>query len=578
MSKHSNPISSLPNQSSSDRKLDNEQRRSFLGGALRTVSALPLLAKSLPSFANGKNSAGGHYDFIVLGAGSAGCVVTRRLIDAGHRVLLLEAGPKDTSPAIHIPSEVGTLYGSNVDWAFTTAPQTSADGQSIFWPRGKVEGGSSAINGMIWCRGQPQDYDAWAQGGATDWGYRNIEPYFRKIEHFNLPDPQSVHGHHGLMQIGRPQFTPLTRDFVQAAIEAGFDFRRDYNDGTDSTGISESQMTMFPNNMRASAWTCYVEPVMNHPNLTVIVNALIDRIEIAHGHAQGVRFMHRGETLTARADREVLCACGSIMSPAVLMRSGIGPAKDLAALGIKTVADLPGVGENLHDHATSPMLWSTSLANTPSVTTGQEANIFMRSLPELDACDVQFLLSTNTFPIPGFPTVTQGFVGLPSCLTVRSRGRVSLVSADPAIYPLIDPRVYSHPHDIDVVVRASKAVRNVIGQASLSSWGITEVAPGNSVQTDAEWLAFARKAANTGYHQVGTCKMGVDDMAVVDPELKVRGVTGLRVVDASVMPQATRGNTNAPTLMIAEKAADMILGRSREERGQSHDERGHAHA
>ncbi|WP_321884065.1 GMC family oxidoreductase [Burkholderia cepacia] len=538
--------------------LNKRPRREFLRHTLGTAGALSL-SGAMPARANATVSNRGQYDYIVIGTGSAGSVLIRRLIDAGFRVLALEAGPSDRMAAIHEPPLVTQLYGSAVDWSFRTMPQSYSANQDISWSRGKTLGGSSAINGMMYVRGLPRDFDGWAYSGATGWAWRDVEPYFRKLENFQLPDPMCVHGHRGPQQIGRPEMTALAHDFVTAAIAAGIPSRDDYNDGRDSTGVGLSQLTILPNGQRASAWTCYVDPIKSDPRLTVITQARVLNLVINGTCVTGVRFAYRGEIIVARADRETLLCAGSIMSPSVLLHSGIGPAKDLSSLGIRPIIDLPGVGENLHDQLTCWTVWETMRHNSSSVTTGMEATVFLNSDAALDGPDGQVLLSTNTFPIDGYPVVKQGFTLVPTVLAPRSRGWVRLASADPFAYPIIDPRACEDSYDVEVVARYAMQIRNVMRQPEFMSWGAREVSPGPSVTTQAEMEAYVRKTATTADHQVGTAKMGSDAMSVVDSELRVHGLSNLRVVDASVMPTVTSGNTNAPTIMIAEKAADLIL-------------------
>jgi choline dehydrogenase len=542
--------------------LQDRSRRQFLHRMLAAGSALSLCGGAFMGTAEALASSRGKYDYIVIGTGSAGSVLIRRLVDAGFGVLALEAGPTDAMRAIHVPSLVTQLYGSAVDWSFETTPQTHGAGQQIGWTRGKTFGGSSSINGMMYVRGLPRDFDGWAYEGATGWAWRDVEPYFRKMETFRLEDPLKVHGSQGPLQVGRPAMTALAQDFVSAAAASGMPAPADYNDGTDSTGASLSQLTIMPDGTRASAWTCYVDPVLTHPKLTVLAQAQVMNLELQGTRVAGVRFTSRNETFVARATRETLLCAGSIMTPALLMRSGIGCRRDLAPLGINTVVDLPGVGRNLHDQPTCWTVWQTARKNSPSVTTGMEATVFLKRAPWQDGPDGQVLLSINTFPLDGYPTVTQGFTLVPTALAPRSRGEVRLASADPLAYPLMNPNVCADPYDVEVVAHYARLIRDVMRQPEFESWGAVEVAPGPSVATLAEMQAYVRKTATTASHQVGTARMGNDALSVVDPELRVHGVTGLRVVDASVMPVVTSGNTNAPTIMIAERAADLILASS----------------
>ncbi|MDR5832995.1 GMC family oxidoreductase N-terminal domain-containing protein [Caballeronia sp. LZ034LL] len=534
-------------------------RRDFLRRLLEVGGALSLWGCGHTSPADSLRGGGGQYDYIVVGTGSAGSVLIRRIVDAGFSVLALEAGPTDALPAIHDPSLVTQLYGSTVDWSFETTQQVFSADQRIGWSRGKTFGGSSSINGMMYVRGLPADFDHWASEGATGWAWRDVEPYFRRMENFRLDDPSGVHGHDGPLQIGRPAMTALAQDFVSAAAASGMPAPADYNDGTDNTGASLSQLTILPDGQRASAWTCYVAPLLPCPKLTVLTNARVLDLEMQGARVLGVRFTCRGETFVAYAGRETLLCAGSIMTPAVLLHSGIGARPHLETHGIRTVVDLPGVGENLHDQLTCWTVWQTARKNTPSVTTGMEATVFFKSAPSQEGPDGQVLLSTNTFPIDGYPSVTQGFTLVPTVLAPKSRGSVRLASADPLAYPLMNPNACADPYDVEVVARYALQVREVMRQPEFESWHAVEVAPGPSVTTQAEMESFVKKTGTTAAHQVGTARMGNDALSVVDPELRVHGVSGLRVVDASVMPVVTSGNTNAPTIMIAERAADLIL-------------------
>lgn len=539
----------------------NLERRLFLSRLLGAAGALALPGHIHACATDGFTRSEA-FDYIVVGTGSAGSVLIRRLIDAGFSVLALEAGPPDCLKAIHNPPEVAQLYGSAVDWGFRTTAQRYASDQHIAWSWGKTFGGSSSINGMMYVRGRPDDFDGWARAGASGWGWREVEPYFRRLEDFQLADPQGVHGHRGPLKVGRPQMTALARDFVGAAGAAGMPIRADYNDGRDNTGASLAQLTILPSGQRGSAWTCYVLPILPHPRLTVLSHAQVLNLEIQRGQATGVRFTFAGRTHRVRAGKEILLCAGAIMTPAILLRSGIGPARDLARLGIRCTADLRGVGENLHDQLTCWTIWETQRPNTPSLTTGMEATVFLKSDTAVELPDGQVLLSTNTFPQEGYPTVKQGFTLVPTVLAPRSRGWVRLASSEPQDYPLMNPNACADPYDVSVVARCALAIREVMSQSSFRSWGAKEVAPGPSVTTQAQMEAYVRQTATTASHQVGTARMGLDALSVVDPELRVHGIGGLRVVDASVMPRVTSGNTNAPTLMIAERAADLILGRT----------------
>ncbi|RYM74696.1 choline dehydrogenase [Serratia liquefaciens] len=491
---------------------------------------------------------------MIIGAGSAGSVVTCRLVDAGLKVLLLEAGPRDDMPAIHNPPEAMALWHSAVDWGFSTQPQIYAGKQDIYWPRGKTLGGSSAINGMMYVRGLPSDYDNWAAMGATGWSWKDVLPYFRKAENCNIDGLSNLHATGGLLQVSRPAMTPLAHAFVEAGQQAGLRLVQDYNNGQDSTGVSFPQYTMTPDGKRASAWVCYGDAIRGADNLSVITEARVLKLLNQGDHITGVHFVHRGTDYRIEARHEVLLCAGSLMSPSILLHSGIGPAEQLEKMGIKTLVNLPGVGENLHDHLVCPMVWSSPQPVAVGLASGIEAQIFHKSAPELSAPDTQSLL----FTMPFMPGVTQGYTVTPGLVAPKSRGRLWLNSRDPLQAPLMDPRVYSENEDLEVMTDKALLLREVMKQTALAPWRGKEMGM-EGVNNRDKMRDYIRRMTASYHHQVGTARMGTDNMAVVDPQLRVHGLSGLRVIDASVMPVIPTGNTNAPSIMIGEKAADMIL-------------------
>ncbi|MEZ2828192.1 GMC family oxidoreductase [Serratia liquefaciens] len=533
-------------------------RRRFIAAslAMSAAAALPFsgYARQPAPRSTGTGSNDKKYDYIIIGAGSAGSVVTRRLVDAGLKVLLLEAGPRDDMPAIHNPPEAMALWHSAVDWGFSTQPQIYAGKQDIYWPRGKTLGGSSAINGMMYVRGLPSDYDNWAAMGATGWSWKDVLPYFRKAENCNIDGLSNLHATGGLLQVSRPAMTPLAHAFVEAGQQAGLRLVQDYNNGQDSTGVSFPQYTMTPDGKRASAWVCYGDAIRGADNLSVITEARVLKLLNQGDHITGVHFVHRGTDYRIEARHEVLLCAGSLMSPSILLHSGIGPAEQLEKMGIKTLVNLPGVGENLHDHLVCPMVWSSPQPVAVGLASGIEAQIFHKSAPELSAPDTQSLL----FTMPFMPGVTQGYTVTPGLVAPKSRGRLWLNSRDPLQAPLMDPRVYSENEDLEVMTDKALLLREVMKQTALAPWRGKEMGM-EGVNNRDKMRDYIRRMTASYHHQVGTARMGTDNMAVVDPQLRVHGLSGLRVIDASVMPVIPTGNTNAPSIMIGEKAADMIL-------------------
>ncbi|ENG6105433.1 GMC family oxidoreductase N-terminal domain-containing protein [Serratia liquefaciens] len=533
-------------------------RRRFIAAslAMSAAAALPFsgYARQPAPRSTGTGSDDKKYDYIIIGAGSAGSVVTRRLVNAGLKVLLLEAGPRDDMPAIHNPPEAMALWHSAVDWGFSTQPQIYAGKQDIYWPRGKTLGGSSAINGMMYVRGLPSDYDNWAAMGATGWSWKDVLPYFRKAENCNIDGLSNLHATGGLLQVSRPAMTPLAHAFVEAGQQAGLRLVQDYNNGQDSTGVSFPQYTMTPDGKRASAWVCYGDAIRGADNLSVITEARVLKLLNQGDHITGVHFVHRGTDYRIEARHEVLLCAGSLMSPSILLHSGIGPAEQLEKMGIKTLVNLPGVGENLHDHLVCPMVWSSPQPVAVGLASGIEAQIFHKSAPELSAPDTQSLL----FTMPFMPGVTQGYTVTPGLVAPKSRGRLWLNSRDPLQAPLMDPRVYSENEDLEVMTDKALLLREVMKQTALAPWRGKEMGM-EGVNNRDKMRDYIRRMTASYHHQVGTARMGTDNMAVVDPQLRVHGLSGLRVIDASVMPVIPTGNTNAPSIMIGEKAADMIL-------------------
>ena len=523
------------------------------------------------------------FDYIIVGAGSAGCVLANRLsADPAIRVLLLEAGGRDDSFLIRMPAGIARLITPDVNWLYETVPQAQMAGRRMFWPRGKVLGGSSSINAMVYIRGQRQDYDRWRDLGNPGWGYADVLPCFLRSEH-NESIGGDMHGRGGPLNVCERRYTnPLSRVFVEAAVAAGLARNSDFN-GREQAGAGLYQVTQRAGR-RCSAATAYLHPVLWRRNLTVRTGVRVERIVLQAHRATGVTYADRGISREARAEREVLISAGAINSPQLLLLSGIGPAQELRPLGIAVRHDLAGVGKNLQDHldinvihaCTEPITLDNRASgwgalrtavrfalfrSGPGVSNVAEAGGFLCCDPEAATPDVQlhfipaYVLDHGRRKMPG-PGMT-----LHVChLRPRSRGEIRLASADPAAPPLIDPRYLSDPADLAPLIAGIRRARDIYAQSPLRPYLGAEVFPGAERQSDAALGQFIRSAAETEYHPVGTCRMGHDKYAVVDPELRVRGIDALRVVDASIMPTLVSGNTNAPTIMIAEKAAELILG------------------
>jgi choline dehydrogenase len=529
------------------------------------------------------------YDYIIVGAGSAGCVLTSRLSEnPDARVLLLEAGPPDTASEIHIPATVNMLFKSAYDWDYETTPQDRAGGRSIYWPRGRVLGGSSSINAMIYIRGSRVDYDTWRDDyGCEGWGYTDLLPYFLRAES-NSRGASAYHGASGPLSVQDLRYkSDLTGAFVSAAKHCGQPVNDDFN-GPTQDGVGYYQVTQ-RGGRRWSAADAYLHPAADRPNLTVQTDALVTGIVIEAGRAIGVRYLRRGVEETVMADSEVILSAGAIGSPQLLMLSGIGPAAHLRENHIPVLADSAGVGGNLSDHPAVTAMWGAprskslwevagprNLARWQMTHTGPltsniaEAGGFVRTDPALPAPDIQWHVLPVPFVNGGLSDpASRALSVLITLVQVGSRGRIRLRSSDPRHKPAIDPAYLSDTADFDPLVRAIGMAREFAAARPLSRIAKVELAPGPQVQTETDLREWIRGDLNTLYDPVGTCAMGGDGRvaaskltSVVDIQLRVRGVERLRVVDASVMPTVPRGNTSAPTIAIAERAADLIQGRA----------------
>ena len=527
------------------------------------------------------------FDFVVVGGGTAGCALAARLSeDPSHNVCLIEAGGDGKSFAVRIPGAIALAQRSDaLNWRFQSVPQAQLNDRRIPVPRGRGLGGSGLINGMVYFRGHPRDYDDWAKAGATGWSYREVLPYFRKTEDNENFPPSEFHGRGGEMRIRtitRPN--PLNFAFFNALSGLGFKAREDLNGG-DPEGMALRQVAIRGGTRETTA-SALLSPALRRPNLTVLTRAQATQVVLEGQRAVGVRARSPQGNVLLRARREVILTSGSIQSPQLLMLSGIGDGDHLAAVGVSVRHHLPGVGRNLHDHLASPVHMSTdrpvsygvSLRSTPRnllniaeyalFQSGPLANnvfesaAFIKTTEGLDRPDVQLVFQAAKRPRPGFPfPIGHGYAISPVGLYPRSRGRVTLASSDPFTAPLIDPNLLSAPEDVMPLIRGIRLVRQIFASPAFEAYRAQETVPGTSAQSDAELIEYVRAQAYTVHHPVSTCRMGIDPMAVVDPQLRVIGLEGLRVADASVFPSLIGGNTNAAVVMVAEKAADLILGR-----------------
>ncbi len=525
------------------------------------------------------------FDFIIIGAGSAGATLAARLTENNQfSVCLIEAGGKDTSPFIHIPFGLAFLSRmTNLGWEYDTEPQSQLNDRSLFWPRGKVLGGSSSLNAMCYIRGVPEDYDRWNDMGAKGWDWQTVLPYFKKSEKQQHGESE-MHGADGYLSVSDLRHTnPLSSTFVDAAEQIGLSKVTDFN-GPDREGLGFYQVTQ-ENGQRCSTAKGYLTPALTRSNLTLLTKALVEKIQIIDGVATGVKLQLDGQSIELTANKEVLLSAGAINSPQILMLSGVGPKEHLAENGIKVKVDLPGVGQNLQDHLDTIVQhhcknrdsYSISLAlipryvkntfkylfNRQGIFTSNvaEAGGFDKTPHAADIPDIQYHFLPAILLDHGRTTAFGYGFGVHVCgLYPKSRGEIRLRSNKPNTPAVIDPHYLEHLDDQKVMIDGVRRARKILAAASFDKYESWEVGPGPDAQTDEEILAFIRKNSETIYHPVGTCKMGdvSDVMTVVDSQLKVKGIKGLRVVDASVMPSLVGGNTNAPTIMIAERCADLI--------------------
>ncbi|WP_085906350.1 GMC family oxidoreductase [Kiloniella majae] len=525
------------------------------------------------------------FTYIIVGAGSAGCVVANRLSkNPNNTVLLIEAGGKDTYPWIHIP--VGyfkTMHNPKTDWCFQTEKDPGLNNRSIKWPRGKVLGGSSSLNGLLYIRGQAADYDHWRQLGNDGWSYESVLPYFKKAEDQERGQDE-FHGSGGPLKVSNIRTHRAICDaYIDAAEEIGIPRNDDFN-GHEQEGAGYFQLTSH-NGRRCSSAVAYLNPIKHRKNLTIVTKALVHKVILKNGRATGVELSFgKNSTQVIHSNNEIVLSAGAIGSPHILQLSGIGDPQHLQSVNIPAKHNLPGVGQNLRDHLQVRAVYKTKQKNTlndevnnpikkmmmgieyalfrtgPLTMGASQVGIFARTHPSLEVPDVQFHFQPLSSDNPGEGLHNfSAFTSSVCQLRPESQGQVLAASTNPQDYPKIHPNYLQSEIDQQVTLAGMKLSRQLAHSKALSPHIAEEYDPGPHVQTDEELLEHARNTANTIYHPVGTCKMGTDPMAVVDDRLRVRGIKGLRVADASIMPTLVSGNTNAPAIMIGEKAADMIL-------------------
>lgn len=533
------------------------------------------------------------YDYVIVGGGSAGCVVAHRLgEDRSVRVLVIEAGLSDRASVFRIPGMIATTHHDHEtkgDWNFRTAPQTHLDNRRLYHSRGKVLGGCSAMNGMLYVRGHRDNYDEWRDLGNDGWGYQDVLPYFKRAECHELGESE-YHGGRGPLRVSlQREVTEVSRAFVEAAARAcRVPITEDFN-GARQEGAGIYHTTSH-NRRRCSTAVGYLHPAIERGNVEAITRAVVTGLHIEGRRVRGVKVVRGGHLETIHVEREVVLSAGVFGSPQVLMLSGIGPADHLKAHGIPVVLDLPGVGQNLHDHLMVPMRWDATEHVEHRGTVGHflgavwnewvnhkgwlgeaflEGGAFVKLSPDAPRPNLQYHSLPWPHPEPNdddpkpFISKNYSFTMMPGLIYPESRGTMRLTSADPTVAPIIDPNYLAEARDMQVLVDGIRLSREIAATAPLSRYLVREGMPGPGARTESELRAAVRRHAKTIYHPVGTCKMGPGADAVVDETLRVRGLEGLRIADASIMPRIVGGNTNAPTIMIGEKAADLVRGRAR---------------
>lgn len=521
-------------------------------------------------------------DYVIVGAGSAGCILANRLSEAGFRVLLLEAGPGDSHPMIHLPAGMQSLITHpRINWNFYTEPDQGVNDRRLHWPRGKVLGGCSSINGMAYVRGNRTDFDRWAAAGCAGWSYDEILPYFKKSEQYAGGD-DAYRGRSGPMRVmDYTPVLPLTHVWVEAATQFGYRRTEDLN-GAQHEGVGYSQMSR-NGRLRGSTASTFLRQARTRANLRIETDAAATRLHMDGKRCTGVEFMQRGRLQTANAAREVIVSAGAIGSPQLLQVSGIGQAQHLAAIGVPLRHELNGVGQNLRDHYRSSLCFRVKglksinelargwrlareiarwlLSGTGALTYGiTSSSLFCRSSEDVEWPDLQLLFSPSSFDTQRYRLEREpGVTAVICAVRPRSAGSVLAKSPDMAQPPAISPNYLSERSDLDVMLAGYRVARGIFSMPAFEPWLVKETLPGPKIQSAQQLEEFIRATGASLYHPVGTCKMGTDGAAVVDPRLRVRGIDGLRVIDASVMPSLTAGNTAAPVMMIAEKGAAMVL-------------------
>jgi len=502
------------------------------------------------------------YDYAIVGAGSAGSVIAHRLMmaDPSLEVLLLEAGGADTQPAIFIPAALPSLFGTEVDWAYVTEPEPALDGRSIYHPRGKVLGGSSSINGMIYIRGNRRDFDRWEAAGNAGWGYESVLPYFRRAEG-NDRGADHYHGADGPLAVcDNLQLDPRSLTFLDAASELGFAANPDFN-GAEQDGFGPFQVNVAAGR-RISSAEAYLRPVADQPNLTIATSARATKIVLTGGRATGLKYLQNGTETEIGIRRELVLSSGTFESPKLLLLSGIGPADQLREFDIPVAVDLPGVGANLQDHPRMDVAFTNPAPlDIPPTSNILEAGGFLNTSSDPEGPDVQFHFAT-TLVNPALLDQGPGWELIVCATRPRSRGVVQLGSADPHDNARVRFNYLVEEYDRATVLRGVSVALELAATTSFAPIRGAELAPGSGIRDAMDLESVLRRSMDSEYHPVGTCKMGSDDSAVVDDQLRVRGVDGLRVADASVFPDITSGNTNAATVMVGEKASDFLLGTS----------------
>ncbi len=521
------------------------------------------------------------YDFIIVGAGSSGCVLANRLSEnPSNRVLLLEAGGKDLNPMIHLPIMCGALFPLPLNnWHFNSEPDPNLENRKIFIPRGKTLGGSSSINGMVYIRGHKRDYDIWRQLGCEGWSYDDVLPYFKKLEN-HIERDDEFHGKKGPLKVTRSHTkNELFDAFIEAGKSAGYPFTDDFN-GAEQEGFGRYDFSIF-NGRRQSTAVAYLKPIKKRRNLEVITDAHVKKIIFEGNKATGIEYERIGESIKVKAKREIIISAGAINSPAILQHSGLGDGNELRRLGINVVKNIPGVGQNLQDHvavyvqhlckkpitirsmfkphvAPFALLQAVLFKSGPAAAFTLEGGAFVKTRKDLEMPDVQFHFLPGLGPNMGGMS-KHGFFSNICCLRPNSRGSVKIGPSASGKSPMIFTNFLSEESDVNCIIAGVKILRNVFSQKIFDSLRGEEQTPGPEIKSDEDLGKWIRATAETIYHPVGTCKMGNDEHSVVDPKLKVHGIENLRVADASIMPTLVGGNTNAPSIMIGEKAAELIL-------------------